>query len=70
MYFVNAFLVMCGIACGMPLLFIANRLSRKYLPDSKHDDFNKRTIALMEERNRLDLLKAQSLEQLVALGNR
>ena len=64
MYFVNAFLVMCGIACGMPLLFIANRLSRRYLPDS-HKDLNQRSVELMEERNRLDAIKAEALQELV-----
>jgi hypothetical protein len=62
--FVSAFLVMCGIACGMPLLFISNRLCRKYLPDSTHNDYNRRSIELMEERNRLDSLKVEALQEL------
>lgn len=63
--FLNAFLVMCGIACGMPLLFISNRLCRKYLPDARHNDYNERSIELMAERNRLDAIKAEALQELV-----
>lgn len=64
MYFVNAFLAMCGIACGMPLLFVANRLSRKYLPDSEKS-LNRRSVELMEERNNLDRWKLEALRELV-----
>lgn len=66
MYFLNALFVMCGIACGMPLLFVANRLSRKYLPDSEKS-LNQRSVELMEERNRLDVLKCEALQTIVEL---
>lgn len=63
MYFLNAFLAMCGLACGMPLLFVANRLSRKYLPDPEKS-LNRRSVELMEERNRLDAIKAEALQEM------
>lgn len=63
--FVNAFMAMCGIACGLPLLFVVHALCRKYTPDQARN-LNERSVELMEERNRLDAIKAESLERIAA----
>lgn len=70
MYFINAFLATCGIAAGIPVLFIAQRISARYFPEAKNTDLNRRSVELMEERNRLDSIKAECLERIAAMAER
>ena len=64
-YFVSALLAMCGIACGIPLLFASHWLCRRCFPrDSRLDEYQNDTLALMEERNGLDRRKVAALEAL------
>lgn len=62
-YFLNAFLVMCGIAAGLPLLRLSGWLSRVWIPQIV-SSFEEKTLALMAERNLLDAEKVQALESL------
>lgn len=63
MWFLNAFFAMCGIACGMPLLFISSHWCRKWSTrDTRFDEYQQRSIELMAERNVIDEEKLAALK--------